>query len=678
MKSKFFYPFFIVLLAASSSCSFLSQGAPSTQSVSTPIAVAAGDLSVEATSPVSVHLEWKAASGASGYKLEGRYGAEFFPIADLPGDQTSYDHFVVPGSAEITYRLNAGEKEIGTATATMPELAANPLRVGFQQVMPAMPTFSFPTIDPNNLDPAAIPTFDPSSFDPASLFKPVSVTQEVGPEGGTVTLTSPAGAVFTLDVPPGALRETVPFTLTPMESLSETPLPFGGGLLAAVQIQPVIPFEPMLTLHIQLAPDALAPAAPLVVGFDASGMSDELALHPIESEGDHTYSMWVDWGDTFGLAAATPQEIAAQVKRVPTDAGAQMAQTIVALQLLTPPPSAENTTIIADQILEALFAQLGRITSRNPAPVGRGKPGHSIAAPLPVKAIGDQQRSVAAQQLRAMIERAREGFYSLQGSPQARDLLTQLARRIKIFIDRVEKQCLTEDALYAQEIIDNLRRYMPDPTTENMFTGNAFWAALWLVYGPVQDLKPCNITLEIQSSTITGKDQYGHIKTVVSSQPIPLELVYEGDHLRLRGFGPVDYTEYEVFDSLCPPAKKLPSVPGTAIWITNLQPLFDPNDGGLVDFVLQRTMSDPITFPEGIRANVTASPPAQCRLLSLSVTKPTDVWGLGFAFLHNANPDQNWNIQLEDAGLTATKTVRQEVSNISEDSTLVIKVAPAE
>jgi hypothetical protein len=265
-----------------------------------------------------------------------------------------------------------------------------------------------------------------------------------------------------------------------------------------------------------------------------------------------------------------------------------------------------------------------------------------------------------------------------QDSPRATELLSQLARRIKTFLSRVEQQCLTEDALFAQEIINNLRGYNPQGSNLGFVVRNPFWEAVYQAYGSVEDLKPCRITLEIQSSTILTEDQYGHIKTVASSQPIPLELVYEGDHLRLRGVGPVDYTEYEVFDSLCPPAKQLASVPSTALWITNLQPLFDPNDGHLLDFVLQRTLSDPVAFPEGIQANVTASPPEACRLLSLTITKPTDIWGLGFTFLHNTHPDQNWNIQLEGAGLTATKTVSQGIRNITEDSTLVIKVAPSE
>jgi hypothetical protein len=87
-------------------------------------------------------------------------------------------------------------------------------------------------------------------------------------------------------------------------------------------------------------------------------------------------------------------------------------------------------------------------------------------------------------------------------------------------------------------------------------------------------------------------------------------------------------------------------------------------------------MSDPFAFPQGIQANVTASPPAECRLLSLTFTKPADYWGLGFEFLHNTNPDQNWDIQLGDEGLTATKTVTRAVRNITESSTLVIKVSP--
>src|SRR5688572_15707867 len=113
MKSKALYNLFIVLLIFSLSCNFLTQALP-TAVVGTAGTVATGNLSAEATSPASVKLEWKAVSGASAYQLEARYGMEFFPVATLSADQTSYEHFVVPGSTEITYRLSAGS-EIGTA-----------------------------------------------------------------------------------------------------------------------------------------------------------------------------------------------------------------------------------------------------------------------------------------------------------------------------------------------------------------------------------------------------------------------------------------------------------------------------------------------------------------------------------------------------------------------------------
>src|SRR5688572_15326932 len=88
--------------------------------------------SAQAGSPALVSLEWPAMAGAEGYLLEGRYGTgEFFEVAQPGAGATGFTHFVVPGSAQVSYRLSAvtdgNNKEVGSLDVEIPALAPNPL-----------------------------------------------------------------------------------------------------------------------------------------------------------------------------------------------------------------------------------------------------------------------------------------------------------------------------------------------------------------------------------------------------------------------------------------------------------------------------------------------------------------------------------------------------------------------
>lgn len=62
------------------------------------------------------------------------------------------------------------------------------------------------------------------------------VSQEFGADGGTLTTTGSDGTVFTLEIPPGALAGAQLITMQPVDSIAS--LPVGGGLVAAVDLQP--------------------------------------------------------------------------------------------------------------------------------------------------------------------------------------------------------------------------------------------------------------------------------------------------------------------------------------------------------------------------------------------------------------------------------------------------------
>jgi len=62
------------------------------------------------------------------------------------------------------------------------------------------------------------------------------VGEEFGPAGGVLTTTGLDGTQFTLDIPEGALLAPELITMTPVEAISDLPVP--GGLVAAVDLQP--------------------------------------------------------------------------------------------------------------------------------------------------------------------------------------------------------------------------------------------------------------------------------------------------------------------------------------------------------------------------------------------------------------------------------------------------------
>jgi hypothetical protein len=330
-----------------------------------------GALSSAAVTAVSVDLQWKPAANAEGYLIEGQYGdGDFFPVAELGSDAINFTHFIVPGSSEISYRLSAksggDQQEIGTATVSIPKLV--PASLVITAVQPFSPIvgespFGFsqlPTLDPQNPDPNVMSTMaaimanvDPN--DPEALIPevtPVSVTQEIAPEGGTISLTDPNGVVYSLEIPAGLVAVTTSFTLDPIESIDG--LPF-SRLLAGIDIFPPIPFGAPLALTITL-PESASFNDETVVAFIVSSLNHELSMTPIYTDGNE-WGVNVYWGDMVGIATATSEEVLAQASRIPSDSAEQISQQIAVMQAISGAFSPEGIVPIYLQLLEGLLQQ---------------------------------------------------------------------------------------------------------------------------------------------------------------------------------------------------------------------------------------------------------------------------------------------------------------------------------
>jgi hypothetical protein len=260
----------------------------------------------EVLSYIRVQLSWSEDSGAQGYQIDAGVGDDvFFPLATLDSSATSYEHFLAPEAAEITYRLTAvGTNDVRTVTVTTPAAVPNPVFVqatmevaefGFSSQGPGgfdPSTFDPATFDPSTMDPSAfLPEgFDPENMDLSQLMQPVSVSQEIGPAGGEISVTGKNGVVYTLSIPAGAISEDELFTLSPVANIEG--IPFSGGFLGGVQIDPRdIEFDvpALLTFEIPQTEEPQPDTFNIAFGYGNVGEvnpGEEFYLEPILSNED--------------------------------------------------------------------------------------------------------------------------------------------------------------------------------------------------------------------------------------------------------------------------------------------------------------------------------------------------------------------------------------------------------
>jgi hypothetical protein len=119
------------------------------------------------------------------------------------------------------------------------------------------------------------PSDEPEAASPLRLEAASSVTQTVGPAGGTLTTTSANGTVYTLSVPARALRTAASITLAPIAEIDD--LPAGVSLAGGAHLTPEgQTFDVPVTLTVALPTPP--PNAP--VPFTYAGQLSERRLYP--------------------------------------------------------------------------------------------------------------------------------------------------------------------------------------------------------------------------------------------------------------------------------------------------------------------------------------------------------------------------------------------------------------
>jgi hypothetical protein len=241
MKSIKIASLLVFLILFSLSCTLI------TQSVTGGSSGGPKGFTAEASPHGSVKLSWEAVEGAQSYVIEEQVeGLDFQPIAEFGADQTSYVDFLASQESNLTYRLQAftDGKPGGYSTASVTTVAVQPNPLTVQ----------------------------------ATFAEDQVVTQSVGPEGGSLSLTDQNGVIYDLQVPAGAVLEATDFTLPPVTDVQGWPL--DGANLGSVRIGPEgLDLYAPLTLIITL-PDGFPQDGTIPVGYGFEGSGDEFHIFP--------------------------------------------------------------------------------------------------------------------------------------------------------------------------------------------------------------------------------------------------------------------------------------------------------------------------------------------------------------------------------------------------------------
>jgi hypothetical protein len=117
----------------------------------------------------------------------------------------------------------------------------------------------------------------------AQLEASSATTLAIGPDGGDVVAQSAAGVRYTLNVPAGARPDTVPITLTPIQSLGSAPI--AGTVVGGVRLAPSgLEFLRAATLTIELTGDLPAGRSRVVLALEGTS-EDVYHLVPAQFTG---------------------------------------------------------------------------------------------------------------------------------------------------------------------------------------------------------------------------------------------------------------------------------------------------------------------------------------------------------------------------------------------------------
>ena len=598
MKRKLLLASLAFVLAAG--CNTVTGDGGTSEDSSTSSKQSSGKLSAESTSPFSVMLTWEAETDAQGYLVSVKFSSDdFLPLAFLAENQTEYEDFPAPSDTEMSYRVQAIKNhaldEGDSVTIKTPPAQPNPLNLTVNAFEP-MTSFEMPTIDPNDptsFDPSTIPGYDPETgefdfeaFMQGQGFEPTSVSEEIGPEGGTLTITNPDGVTFTLTIPPDALPDAVIISLEPVESIEGFPL--SGGMFAAVNILPdrLELYEPAV-LTIDFPEEISVPEGMAVMNFSYFGSGYD--FHFIPKYEDGAAASRLSGGkllvtipfqnsagsssaksskvQSVGVGAGTPGEMReTMTNNTPNSKTAQDSNQGAASQIddelapLVPPPDDELAP------LEDIPWQAKEAKSIEMAAAAAGKPEEVIRVINRFKKFLDSHGDTPE------MEKYNDAVWN------------ELLVATKAMFEANKKKCLSKDDMIIQGV-----------AAEMLIPVGKFWKKFAdkfkAKYGSklLEDIsnhvKECKLFLTINSTLIY--DYKGNGITATINSTIPLKYKVGGDDgiYVLWGIGALKYTYFEAHGPGCKNVS-LDTFDGSKFILDELRPIFDANDN-LVNFEMK-------------------------------------------------------------------------------------------
>ncbi len=563
----------------------------------------------EVTSPVSVMLRWPADADATKYVIEVKYGEQdFLPLAEAAAGQMSYEDIPAPDGMDLTYRLKAvsaaGESERGTAEVTTPVQEANPLTV---QAHEYEPTFweppevdlTDPNFDPSSLYPPGFDPEDPEGFDPSSIMVVPSATALIGPEGGSVSVTSPDNVTFTLEVPPEALDEEAPITLMPIQSIDG--LPLSGGLLGAVRIEPEGLFFDLPAILTIETPDGGALSQEYqALGFAFEGEGQEFHLYPSAPDPGtarrpSTTAHLARWMARPLAAGPLAAIAAAQARSYGVGAGTRAdAQRVVRNHRPT-----ANDAAIANRLAygQAEDPEL-----------------HPLAFPGQLSAnriLESANNAISWNQVMWALDNFEfhNQFYGNDKASQAtrEKIWDVLLDRLNKMLEYNLKKCFTVEDFNAHALAERMTH--PKPGTFGAQMAQRFKQKYGdqVLKDVIESAKKCNLELRIDSRITAQFPDLGTFEVPVRGS-LPLTWRWNGRVSYLTGQGTIPYQEIRIRPEACAP---MIAPAGTEAYVTlRLTPVF-AEGGGLVDFTLSFEVKDkkPIQFSELKCEDASVKPP---------------------------------------------------------------------
>ena len=189
----------------------------------------------------------------------------------------------------------------------------------------------------------------------STLASEATVTQEIGPDGGTLSATGPDGTKFTLDIPPNVLPFAVAVTMSPTSSLSGFPTDATPEHAVGVELGPDgLELGLPATLTIELA-ESIDQVPVFALDYRTGGTNT--GFHLLERNGS-TLTLEVDhfsgYVATFPLQETEAQRLARELQeyeewRLQSEI-AQILSWTRFQQLFGQPPSIDNVAIAREYL----------------------------------------------------------------------------------------------------------------------------------------------------------------------------------------------------------------------------------------------------------------------------------------------------------------------------------------